>query len=133
LAICDAISLHNAKALKLMNRYGVLERYIPAFGKITGLMQYDLFHAYTVDQHTLFVIRNLRRFFVGEFAKEFALCSEIASHIAKPELLFLASCFCATCVINKWCSTKLDTKAISLVLRLWCLRKSCASFAPKVA
>jgi [protein-PII] uridylyltransferase len=55
------------KALKLMNRYAVLERYIPAFGKITGLMQYDLFHAYTVDQHTLFVIRNLRRFFVSDF------------------------------------------------------------------
>ncbi len=81
------------KALKLMNRYGVLERYIPAFGKITGLMQYDLFHAYTVDQHTLFVIRNLRRFFVNEFVKEFDLCSEIAQNIAKPELLFLAGLF----------------------------------------
>ncbi|WP_241832110.1 [protein-PII] uridylyltransferase [Bathymodiolus thermophilus thioautotrophic gill symbiont] len=81
------------KALKLMNRYGVLERYIPAFGKITGLMQYDLFHAYTVDQHTLFVIRNLRRFFIGEFAQEFALCSEIATDIVKPELLFLAGLF----------------------------------------
>ncbi|BAS67718.1 [protein-PII] uridylyltransferase [Bathymodiolus septemdierum thioautotrophic gill symbiont] len=81
------------KALKLMNRYAVLERYIPAFGKITGLMQYDLFHAYTVDQHTLFVIRNLRRFFVTEFAKEFALCSEIAATIVKPELLFLAGLF----------------------------------------
>jgi [protein-PII] uridylyltransferase len=81
------------KALKLMNRYGVLERYIPAFGKITGLMQYDLFHAYTVDQHTLFVIRNLRRFFVVEFAKEFALCSEIVANIVKPELLFLAGLF----------------------------------------
>lgn len=81
------------KALKLMNRYGVLERYIPAFGKITGLMQYDLFHAYTVDQHTLFVIRNLRRFFVGEFAKEFPLCNEIALSITKPELLFLAGLF----------------------------------------
>ncbi len=81
------------KALKLMNRYGVLERYIPAFGKITGLMQYDLFHAYTVDQHTLFVIRNLRRFFVGDFSKEFGLCSEIAQNIAKPELLLLAGLF----------------------------------------
>jgi len=81
------------KALKLMNRYGVLEHYIPAFGKITGLMQYDLFHAYTVDQHTLFVIRNLRRFFVNEFAKEFDLCSEIAQNISKPELLFLAGLF----------------------------------------
>ena len=81
------------KALKLMNRYGILECYIPAFGKITGLMQYDLFHAYTVDQHTLFVIRNLRRFFVDQFDKEFDLCSEIAHSIAKPELLFLAGLF----------------------------------------
>ncbi len=81
------------KALKLMNRYGILERYIPAFGQITGLMQYDLFHAYTVDQHTLFVIRNLRRFFVSEFSKEFELCSEIAKTIDKPELLFLAGLF----------------------------------------
>ncbi len=81
------------KALKLMNRYGILERYVPAFGKITGLMQYDLYHAYTVDQHTLFVIRNLRRFFVADFAKEFDLCSEIAQTIKKPELLLLAGLF----------------------------------------
>jgi len=81
------------KALKLMNRYGILEHYIPAFGQITGLMQYDLFHTYTVDQHTLFVIRNLRRFFVAEFSKEFDLCSEIAKTIAKPELLLLAGLF----------------------------------------
>jgi len=81
------------KALKLMNRYGILEHYIPSFGQITGLMQYDLFHTYTVDQHTLFVIRNLRRFFVSEFAKEFDLCSEIAKTISKPELLLLAGLF----------------------------------------
>ncbi|MBE8189483.1 MAG: [protein-PII] uridylyltransferase [Candidatus Thioglobus sp.] len=80
-------------ALMLMNRYGILERYIPAFGHIMGLMQYDLFHAYTVDQHTLFVIRNLRRFFVSEFAKEFELCSKIAKTINKPELLLLAGLF----------------------------------------
>ncbi len=81
------------KALKLMNRYGVLERYIPAFGKIVGLMQYDLFHEYTVDQHTLFVIRNLRRFFVPEYAKEFELCSEIAINIDRPEVLLLSGLF----------------------------------------
>ncbi|MBC8493853.1 MAG: [protein-PII] uridylyltransferase [bacterium] len=81
------------KALKLMNRYGVLAHYIPAFGKIIGLMQYDLFHAFTVDQHTLFVVRNLRRFFVSEFAHEFSLCSEVAETIKKPELLLLAGLF----------------------------------------
>ena len=81
------------KALKLMNRYGVLEHYIPEFGKIMGLMQYDLFHSFTVDQHTLFVIRNLRRFFVSDFSHEFPLCSEIAQTIHKPELLILAGLF----------------------------------------
>ena len=81
------------KALKLMNRYGILEHYIPAFGKIIGLMQYDLFHAFTVDQHTLFVVRNLRRFFVSEFAHEFSLCSKVAKNIRKPELLLIAGLF----------------------------------------
>jgi len=76
-----------------MNRYGVLEKYIPAFGKISGLMQYDLFHAFTVDQHTLFVVRNLRRFFVSEFANEFILCSQVAAKIKKPELLLLGGLF----------------------------------------
>jgi [protein-PII] uridylyltransferase len=76
-----------------MNRYGILEHYIPAFGKIIGLMQYDLFHAFTVDQHTLFVIRNLRRFFVSEFSHEFSLCSEVSNKIKKPELLLIAGLF----------------------------------------
>ena len=81
------------RALTLMNRYGVLERYIPAFGKIIGLMQYDLFHAYTVDQHTLFVIRNLRRFFIEEYDNEYILCSEVARKIKKPEVLYIAGIF----------------------------------------
>ncbi len=49
------------RAFRRMNLYGVLGRYVPAFGRIVGRMQYDLFHAYTVDAHTLFVLRNLRR------------------------------------------------------------------------
>jgi [protein-PII] uridylyltransferase len=80
-------------AIKLMNRYGVLERYIPQFSKIIGLMQFDLFHTFTVDQHTLFVVRNLRRFFIPEFSQEFPLASQIAQSIKKPELLFLAGLF----------------------------------------
>src|SRR5215471_16118332 len=48
--------------LRRMNTYGVLGLYIPAFGRVVGRMQYDLFHAYTVDAHTLFVVENLRRF-----------------------------------------------------------------------
>ncbi len=60
-----------------MNRYGILAAYIPAFARIVGRMQYDLFHAYTVDQHTLFVLRNLRRLSVPEFCHEFPLASGI--------------------------------------------------------
>ena len=54
-----------------MNLYGVLGRYIPAFGRVVGRMQYDLFHAYTVDAHTLFVVSNLRRFAIPKFNHEF--------------------------------------------------------------
>ncbi len=81
------------KALKLMHRYGVLERYIPDFSHITGLMQYDFFHSWTVDEHSLFVVRNLRRFFIKEYSNELPLCSEIATQIIKPELLILAGLF----------------------------------------
>lgn len=79
--------------LRRMNVYGVLAAYIPAFAQIVGRMQYDLYHAYTVDTHTLFVIRNLRRFSVAEYEHEFPLCSEIHSGIKKPELLYLAGLF----------------------------------------
>ncbi|RFA34846.1 [protein-PII] uridylyltransferase [Alkalilimnicola ehrlichii] len=79
--------------MRRMHRYGVLGRYLPAFGHITGRMQYDLFHAYTVDSHTLFVVRNLRRFALAEHAHEFPLCSTIMSRLPKPELLYLAGLF----------------------------------------
>ncbi len=76
-----------------MNRYGILAAYIPAFAQIVGRMQYDLFHAYTVDQHTLFVLRNMRRLTVPEFCHEFPLASGISHHLKKPELLYLAGLF----------------------------------------
>ena len=79
--------------LRRMNRYGILAAYIPAFARIVGRMQYDLFHAYTVDQHTLFVLRNLRRLSVPEFCHEFPLASGISHHLKKPELLYLAGLF----------------------------------------
>lgn len=79
--------------LRRMNRYGVLAAYYPAFEKIVGQMQHDLFHAYTVDEHTLFVVRNLRRIFVREYAHELPHCSRITENIPKPELLFLAGFF----------------------------------------
>ncbi|TNF34529.1 MAG: [protein-PII] uridylyltransferase [Gammaproteobacteria bacterium] len=79
--------------LRRMNRYGLLAAYIPAFEQIVGRMQYDLFHAYTVDQHTLFVLRNIRRLSVPEYAHEFPLASGIFHHLDKPELLYLAGIF----------------------------------------
>ncbi|WP_435104704.1 [protein-PII] uridylyltransferase [Arhodomonas sp. AD133] len=79
--------------LRRMHNYGVLGRYIPAFGRITGRMQYDLFHVYTVDTHILMVVRNLRRLAVPEFAHEFPFCSELIRRVAKPELLYLAGLF----------------------------------------
>ncbi len=79
--------------LRRMNRYGVLAAYIPVFEQIVGRMQYDLFHAYTVDQHTLFVIRNLRRFSVEEHRHVLPLCNEIHDELEKPELLYLAGLF----------------------------------------
>jgi len=79
--------------LRRMNRYGVLALYLPAFGRIVGQMQYDLFHVYTVDEHSLFVLRNLRRFSVSDLAHEFPFCSQLFSTIPKPELLYLGALF----------------------------------------
>ena len=79
--------------LRRMNRYGVLAAYIPAFGNIVGRMQYDLFHVYTVDQHTLFVVRNLRRFAYGKYKERYPHARSVFKRIAKPELLYLAAIF----------------------------------------
>ena len=79
--------------LRRMSRYGILGRYIPAFGRITGQMQHDLFHVYTVDEHILMVIRNLRRLVLPRFAHEFPFCHELAREFARPEVLYLAALF----------------------------------------
>lgn len=79
--------------LRRMNRYGVLGRYIPAFGRIAGRMQYDLFHAYTVDAHTLFVISNLRRFALPRYDHEYPDCSRLMQTLSRPELIYLAALF----------------------------------------
>lgn len=81
------------KALRAMNRYGVLGSYIPAFGKIVGQMQHDLFHVYTVDEHILNVLANLRRFSKPELKHEFPLCSELFAAFDAPHLLYLAALF----------------------------------------
>jgi [protein-PII] uridylyltransferase len=80
-------------ALRRMNLYGVLGLYIPAFGRIVGRMQYDLFHAYTVDEHTLFVVSNLRRFALARFDEEFPHCSEIMQSLEQPEIAYLSGLF----------------------------------------
>ena len=79
--------------LRRMNRYGVLGLYIPAFGRIVGRMQYDLFHAYTVDEHTLFVVSNLRRFALTRFDHEYPHCSRIMQSLDKPEVAYLSGLF----------------------------------------
>jgi [protein-PII] uridylyltransferase len=81
------------RELRLMNQYGVLGRYIPAFGRIVGQMQHDLFHVYTVDEHILMVVRNLRRFLSAEFSHEYPLCSGLMREFSKPEVLYLAALF----------------------------------------
>jgi len=79
--------------LHRMNRYGVLAAYLPAFANIVGRMQYDLFHAYTVDEHTLKVIGNIRRFSTAEGVKELPLCGQIFHTLKHPEILYLAALF----------------------------------------
>ena len=79
--------------LRRMNRYGVLAAYIPAFANIVGRMQYDLFHAYTVDEHTLKVIRNVRRLSTRKGVEELPFCSQIFNTLPKPQILYLAALF----------------------------------------
>jgi len=79
------------RALRRMNRYGVLGRYLPNFGKIIGRMQYDLFHTLTVDEHTLFVLRNLRRLALPRFDHEQPFASQLMQSLNKPQILYIAA------------------------------------------
>ena len=79
--------------LRRMNLYGVLGRYIPAFGRVVGRMQYDLFHAYTVDAHTLFVVSNLRRLAMPKYNDEFPALSQIMQSLPRQEIAYLAALF----------------------------------------
>ncbi len=79
--------------LRRMHRYGILGRYIPSFGRITGQMQHDLFHVYTVDEHTLNVLRNIRRFSAPSHSHEFPLCSRLMADFERKEVLYLAALF----------------------------------------
>ena len=80
-------------ALRLMNQTSVLGRYLWVFRKIVGQMQHDLFHVYTVDQHILMVLRNVRRFFMAEHSHEYPMCSQLAAGWDKPWVLYIAALF----------------------------------------
>ena len=80
-------------AMRLMNQTSVLGRYLWVFRRIVGQMQHDLFHVYTVDQHILMVLRNVRRFFIVEHAHEYPFCSQLAAGWDKPFVLYVAALF----------------------------------------
>ncbi|MFM7848297.1 MAG: [protein-PII] uridylyltransferase [Rubrivivax sp.] len=81
------------RALRLMNQTSVLGRYLWVFRRIVGRMQHDLFHVYTVDQHILMVLRNVRRFFIPEHAHEYPFCSQLAAQWEQPWILYVAALF----------------------------------------
>jgi len=80
-------------AMRLMNQTSVLGRYLWVFRRIVGQMQHDLFHVYTVDQHILMVLRNIRRFFIAEHAHEYPFCSQLAAGWDRPHVLYIAALF----------------------------------------
>ncbi|MEL0223122.1 MAG: [protein-PII] uridylyltransferase [Gammaproteobacteria bacterium] len=81
------------EVLRRMRYYGILSRYIPEFGPIMGLMQHDLFHIYTVDAHTLQLIRNITRFYTGVVEKDYPIVTRLTQRLPKIELLYLAALF----------------------------------------
>jgi [protein-PII] uridylyltransferase len=84
---------HLIHPMRRMNQYDILGRYLPAFGRIVGQMQHDLFHVYTVDQHILQVMSNLRRFVMAEFAHEYPFCSRLIVGFDKRWLLYIGALF----------------------------------------
>ena len=81
------------RSLRIMNKCNLIGAYIPAFGKIVSQMQHDLFHIYTVDEHILNVIRNLRRFSKGELKHEFPDCYDLFNSYTHKHVLYLAALF----------------------------------------
>lgn len=79
--------------LRRMNQFDILGRYLPKFGAVVGQMQHDLFHVYTVDQHIMQVLRNLRRFSDADFTHEYPFCSQLISEFERPWLLYIAALF----------------------------------------
>lgn len=83
----------HTRIFRLLNKTSVLGRYLWVFRRIVGQMQHDLFHVYTVDQHILMVLRNVRRYFIPEHAHEYPFCTQLASQWDKPHLLYIAALF----------------------------------------
>ena len=81
------------KALELMHRHGVLASYFPQWSQIVGQMQFDLFHVYTVDEHTVRLLNNIKKFQLEENRTEHPICCEVYPRIIKKELLILAGIF----------------------------------------
>jgi [protein-PII] uridylyltransferase len=82
-----------ALQLRRMLRFGVLGKYLPEFGRIIGQMQHDLFHIYSVDAHTMEVVKNMRRFHYDDFQKRFPIASRIVRRLPKIELLYIAGLY----------------------------------------
>ena len=81
------------KQLRRMSAHGILGRYLPEFGAIMGQMQFDLFHAFTVDAHTLEVVANTRRFMRADYTDKFPVSTRIAQRLRKPSLLYIAALY----------------------------------------
>ena len=84
---------HMTLQLRRMARYGILGRYLPEFGQISGQMQHDLFHIYTVDAHTLQVVENMRKFRLPQAEEDFPVAAHIYKNLPKVELLFIAGLY----------------------------------------
>ncbi|PCI52635.1 MAG: [protein-PII] uridylyltransferase [Gammaproteobacteria bacterium] len=80
-------------AFNLMHKHGIIGSYLPSWRNIVGQMQFDLFHAYSVDEHSYRVVKNLYQFSQKEHNHKFPLCSKIMQRVRKPEVLYLAGIF----------------------------------------
>ncbi len=84
---------HIGKTIVYLKRFGILAKFVPAFEQITGQMQFDMFHLFTVDEHTLFLLKNISNYYSPNHIDEFPLCSAFLTDYPKPEVLYLAALF----------------------------------------
>lgn len=78
-------------AWDIMYQHGVLQSYLPEWDRIVGMMQFDLFHAYTVDEHTHRLVKHVRQYYTKP--AEFPRCSRIVNNLENPQLIFIAAIF----------------------------------------